>query len=179
MFPTRRLIAIFAALGLVLALAGGTLAGGARHATASFVDATGATVGWARLVEDATGRVHVSIHVKGLSPGLHGVHIHAVGACAPSFAAAGGHYNPLAHQHGLENPDGPHAGDLPNLVVNEAGVGHLDATTDRVTISPGTATLFDATGSAFIIHANPDDQLTDATNGGSGGRIACGVITPG
>lgn len=179
MFPTRRLIAIFAALGLVLALAGGTLAGGARHATASFVDATGATVGWARLVEDATGRVHVSIHVKGLSSGLHGVHIHAVGACAPSFAAAGGHYNPLAHQHGLENPDGPHAGDLPNLVVNEAGVGHLDATTDRVTISPGTATLFDATGSAFIIHANPDDQLTDATNGGSGGRIACGVITPG
>jgi Cu-Zn family superoxide dismutase len=97
----------------------------------------------------------VNIHVKGLAPGLHGVHIHAVGSCSPTFAAAGGHYNPLAHEHGLENPAGPHAGDLPNLVVNGAGVGYLDATTDRVTLSPGTATLFDATGSAFIIHANP------------------------
>jgi len=173
---TRRLIAILAALGLLAALAGSTLADGARHASATFVDATGATVGWARLVEDATGRVHVSIHVKGLAPGLHGVHIHAVGSCSPTFAAAGGHYNPLAHEHGLENPAGPHAGDLPNLVVNGAGVGYLDATTDRVTLSPGTATLFDATGSAFIIHANPDDQLTDATNGGSGARIACAVI---
>jgi Cu-Zn family superoxide dismutase len=176
MYLTRRLIAILAALGLLAALAGATLAGGARHASATFVDATGATVGWARLVEDATGRVHVNIHVKGLAPGLHGVHIHAVGSCSPTFAAAGGHYNPLAHEHGLENPAGPHAGDLPNLVVNGAGVGHLDATTDRVTLSPGTATLFDATGSAFIIHANPDDQLTDATNGGSGARIACAVI---
>lgn len=178
----RRLVVAAAALGLIAALAGSALAGGARHASATFVDATGATIGWARLVEDATGIVHVNIHVKGLSPGLHGVHIHAVGACTPTFAAAGGHYNPLGHQHGLDNPNGPHAGDLPNLVVNDAGVGHLDATTDRVTLSPGPATLFDASlgaaGSALIIHANPDDQVTDATNGGSGSRIACAVIEP-
>jgi Cu-Zn family superoxide dismutase len=173
---TRRLIAMLAALALVAAFAGSTLAGGALHASATFVNADGATVGWARLVEDATGRVHVNIHVKGLAPGLHGIHVHAVGSCSPTFAAAGGHYNPLAHQHGLDNPAGPHAGDLPNLVVNGAGIGRLDATTDRVTLSPGSATLFDATGSAFIIHANPDDQVTDATNGGSGARIACAVI---
>jgi Cu-Zn family superoxide dismutase len=121
----------------------------------------------------------VNVHVDGLAPGLHGIHIHAVGACSPAFTAAGGHYNPLVHQHGLENPSGPHAGDLPNLVVNGAGIGHLDAVTDRVTLSPGPATLFDTTalvvGSAFIIHAGPDDQLTDPT-GGSGGRIACAVI---
>lgn len=155
-------------------------AAGAWHASAMFVDANGAVVGWARLVEDATGIVHVNAHVDGLTPGSHGIHIHGVGACSPTFAAAGGHYNPLGHQHGLENPEGPHAGDLPNLAVNVAGVGHLDATTDHVTLSPGPATLFDTTaggvGSAFIIHANPDDQVTDATNGGSGGRIACGVI---
>jgi len=173
---TRRLIAILAALGLLAALAGATLAGGARHASATFVDAAGATVGWARLVEDATGRVHVNVHVAGLAPGLHGIHIHSVGACAPDFGAAGGHYNPLTHQHGLDNPAGPHAGDLPNLVVNGAGIGHLDATTDRVTLSPGLATLLDTNGSAFIIHANPDDQVTDAGNGGSGARIACAVI---
>lgn len=176
MFPTRRLIAIAAAFALLAALAGSTLAAGPPHASATFVDATGAPVGWARLVEDATGRVHVNIHVKGLAPGLHGIHIHSAGACAPDFLAAGGHYNPLGDQHGLDNPNGPHAGDLPNLVVNEAGIGHLDATTGRVTLSPGATTLFDATGSAFIIHANPDDQVTDATNGGSGARIACAVI---
>ena len=180
MFPTRRLIALLASLALLAALAGATVASGPPHASATFVNAAGVTVGWARLVEDATGRVHVNIHVKGLAQGLHGVHIHSVGACSPTFVAAGGHYNPLVHEHGLENPAGPHAGDLPNLVVNGAGVGHLDATTDRVTLSPGPATLFDTTtlavGSAFIIHANPDDQVTNATNGGSGARIACAVI---
>ena len=192
---TRRLIALALASVMTVALggvavAGGSLrgdaparasaGGGALHASAAFVDVTGASVGWARLVEDASGIVHVSVHVSGLAPGLHGIHIHSVGACSPTFAAAGGHYNPLGHQHGLDNPSGPHAGDLPNLVVNEAGIGHLDATTDRVTLSPGAATLFDATagavGSAFIIHANPDDQVTDAGNGGSGARIACAVI---
>lgn len=153
---------------------------GARHASAAFVDPTGATIGWAHLVEDASGVVHVNVHVEGLAPGRHGIHIHGVGACAPTFAAAGGHYNPFGAQHGLDNPNGPHAGDLPNLTVNRQGIGHLDAKTDRVTISAGPTTLFDTTagavGSAFVIHANEDDQVTDATNGGSGGRIACAVI---
>jgi Cu-Zn family superoxide dismutase len=171
----RRLTATLAALGLLAAIAGTTLAGGARHASATFVDTTGATVGWARLVEDGTGRVHVNIHVKGLAPGLHGIHIHAAGACSPDFGAALGHYNPLGLKHGLENLLGPHAGDLPNLVVNGAGVGRLDATTDRVTLSLGAATIFDTNGSAFIIHFGPDDQLTDPT-GNSGVRIACAVI---
>ena len=146
------------------------------HASATLIDATGSPVGWVGLVEDGSGVVHVNLHVEGMTPGLHGVHIHAVGACSPTFAAAGGHYNPLGHQHGLDNPEGAHAGDLPNLSVNVAGVGHLDATSDRVTIAPGPATLVDADGSAFIVHANPDDQVTDAGNGGSGARIACGVI---
>jgi Cu-Zn family superoxide dismutase len=179
---TRHLVTLGSAVGLLGALTGTTRAGGAIHGYANFVDSSGATIGWARLVEDATGRVHVNILVSGLTPGLHGVHIHAVGACSPTFAAAGGHYNPLGHQHGLDNPSGPHAGDVPNLVVNGAVVGHLDVTTDRVTLSSGPATVFDETplavGSAFIIHANPDDQVTDATNGGSGARIACAVIRP-
>jgi Cu-Zn family superoxide dismutase len=119
----------------------------------------------------------VDVKVDGLSSGLHGIHIHAVGSCTgPAFASAGGHYNPLGHQHGLENPNGPHAGDLPNLVVDSNGHGRLHAKTDRVTLSPGIATLFDGDGSALIIHANPDDQVTDVGNGGSGARIACGVI---
>jgi Cu-Zn family superoxide dismutase len=172
--------ALGAAVAILGALAGSVAGGGATHASATIVDASGATVGWAKLVEDASGTVHVHVHVEGLTAGLHGIHIHSIGACTPTFAAAGGHYNPSGRQHGLANPAGAHAGDLPNLSVNADGVGHLDATTDRVTLTNGPATLFDTTagaaGSALIIHANEDDQVTDATNGNSGGRIACGVI---
>jgi superoxide dismutase, Cu-Zn family len=176
----RSLVAAWAGLALLVMVSAGTAATGAAHAGGTFIDATGQAIGWVRLVEDGTGRVHVNVHVAGLTPGLHGIHIHAIGACSPTFAAAGGHYNPLGHQHGLDNPNGAHAGDLPNLIVNAEGVAHLNATTDRVTISPGPTTLFDSTplavGSAFIIHANEDDQVTDATNGNSGARVACAVI---
>jgi Cu-Zn family superoxide dismutase len=179
----RPLITVLAGVGLLVMLTAGVAVGGATRASGTFVDPAGATVGWVKLVEDATGIVHVAVHVDGLAAGRHGIHIHAIGACSPTFAAAGGHYNPLGHQHGLENPSGPHAGDLPNLVVNGAGIGRLEATTDRVTLSSGPATLFDSTtgavGSAFIIHAAEDDQLTDATNGNSGARIACAVIEAG
>jgi Cu-Zn family superoxide dismutase len=177
-----------AILGGSLAMAGALIIGsvaaaapGATQARASLVDPSGATVGWALLTEDARGTVHVNVHVKGLSAGLHGIHLHAVGACtlgtATVFSSAGGHHNPGARQHGLDNPLGAHAGDLPNLTVNGAGVGHLDATTDRATLSAGPVSLFDWDGSAVIIHAGADDQLTDPT-GNSGGRIACGVIEP-
>jgi len=179
----RRAVAVAAPVLVLVALTGATSAASARQASGTFVDAAGATVGWVRLVEDADGTVHVNVKVSGLAPGRHGIHIHAIGACSPTFAAAGPHYNPLARLHGLSNPDGAHAGDLPNLIVNEDGVGHLDATTDRVTLTNGPTTLFDATanavGSALIIHANEDDQVTDATNGGSGARVACGVIVAG
>ena len=179
----RRLVAIWAGLAVLVMLTAGVAAGGASHAGGIFINAAGQTVGWVRLVEDRTGVVHVNVHVSGLPPGLHGIHIHAIGACSPTFAAAGGHYNPLGHEHGLNNPNGAHAGDLPNLIVNANGVGHLNATTEGVTLTPGPATLFDSTasaeGSAFIIHANEDDQVTNATNGNSGARIACAVIERG
>lgn len=173
-----RILLPLVAIGALVAMVASPVvsAGPARHAVAAFVDADGAAVGWARLVEDARGTVHVNAHVEGLAPGRHGIHIHAVGACAPTFAAAGGHLNPGGRQHGLDNPDGPHAGDLPNLIVNGEGVGHLNATTDRVTLGGGVAALFDIDGSALIIHANEDDQVTNATNGNSGARVACAVI---
>jgi Cu-Zn family superoxide dismutase len=187
MTSVRRIIVAIGALGaaiaVTVALAGASVAGGATHASATIVNADGIEVGWAKLVEDGSRIFHVSVHVKGLTPCLHGIHNHSIALCSPTFAAAGGHYNPLARTHGLASPSGAHAGDLPNLVVNEDGVGHLDATTDRVTLTEGPTTLFDTTvnaaGSAFIIHANEDDQVTDATNGNSGARIACGVIVAG
>jgi Cu-Zn family superoxide dismutase len=179
MITRRFALAALPALALV-GLMSATAVGRAPQAGGTFVDANGATVGWVRLVEDATGVVHVNVKVDGLTPGRHGIHIHGIGACTPTFAAAGPHYNPLGYQHGLLNPSGAHAGDLPNLIVNEDGIGRLDATTQGVTLSAGPTTLFDVTpgaiGSAFIIHANEDDQLTDASNGNSGARIACAVI---
>jgi Cu-Zn family superoxide dismutase len=175
----RRLLPAVIAVGVLTGAVASVLAGPALHAGGSVLDVDGTVIGTVRLVEDATGRVHVNVHVDGLTPGRHGIHIHAVGACEPTFAAAGPHFNPGARQHGLANPAGAHAGDLPNLEVSPAGVGHLDTTTDRVTLSGGPATLFDADGSAFIIHANPDDQVTDATNGGSGARVACAVVVAG
>ena len=171
-----KVIWVLATLALLLSLTGiNVQAAGAQHATAILRDANGQEIGFAKFVEDATGIVHVNVHVKGLAPGLHGIHIHAVGSCTPTFAAAGAHHNPLGAQHGLDNPAGPHAGDLPNLTVNTAGVGHLNTTTDRVTLTSGPTSVFDADGSALVIHASVDDQVTDPT-GSSGGRIACGVI---
>lgn len=189
MTPKRRWLRLAALLApaavLAVALTGGAtgaLGGGALHAEAALVDTAGNSVGWARFVEDATGTVHLSVHVQGLTPGLHGIHIHAIGTCTlgttPAFSSAGGHHNPLGHTHGLLSPTGPHAGDLPNLVVNEDGVGHLDTTTDLATQSAGTTSIFDADGSALVIHAAEDDQVTNAT-GNSGPRIACGPIVAG
>ena len=166
-------------LGLTAALTIGTgavTAGGASRASASIIDATGATIGFATFTEDATGRLHVNVHVNGLTPGLHGAHLHAVGLCGgPSFVSAGGHHNPLGVQHGLENPLGAHAGDLANLIVNEQGRGHLDVTTRLARLSAGPTSLFDGDGSAIVIHASEDDQVTNPT-GNSGARVACGVI---
>lgn len=170
-------ISIALAALLVAMMVSTVAAGGALHATADLRDPTGGVVGWARFTEDANGILHVNVQVRGLPEGLHGIHIHAVGQCSPTFAAAGGHHNPLGHDHGLDSPTGAHAGDLPNLVVNGAGNGHLDATSDRATLSVGPVSIFDADGSALVIHFGEDDQVTTPT-GNSGSRIACGVISP-
>jgi Cu-Zn family superoxide dismutase len=145
--------------------------------TAEFKTSVGETVGDATLTQNADGAVRLQVQVRGLPPGVHGIHIHAVGACAPTFAAAGPHYNPMNKKHGLESPDGPHAGDLLNLTIGADGTGSMDATTTMVSLTPGEKTVFDADGSAIVIHAFQDDQKTDPA-GNSGERIACAVIQP-
>jgi Cu-Zn family superoxide dismutase len=143
-------------------------------------DPAGSPVGTARLTADEDGTIRLVLHVDRLPAGTHGVHFHAVGSCqrgdSTAFASAGGHHNPLQRKHGLENPDGPHAGDLPNLVVDASGGGNLDTRTARATLRPGPATLLDSDGSSLIVHASADDQKTDPS-GNSGARLACGVIT--
>jgi superoxide dismutase, Cu-Zn family len=123
--------------------------------------------------------VEIHLTAKGLKPGLHGVHLHAVGKCEPDFTAAGGHFDP--GPAGNTDPDANHPyhmGDIPQLEVGANGEGTLNAITTRVTLSPGPLTLFDADGTAVIIHANPDQGITgEPKSGVSGGpRVACGVI---
>jgi Cu-Zn family superoxide dismutase len=148
----------------------------APAATAALVNAAGATVANAVLTGNADGSVSISLSGTGLPAGIHGIHIHAVGACAaPEFTSAGAHFNPMGKLHGLHNPGGPHNGDLPNLTVAASGAVSWQATTDRVTLTPGPTSILDQDGSALVVHAAADDQSTDPS-GNSGARIACGVI---
>jgi Cu-Zn family superoxide dismutase len=147
-------------------------------ARADFATAAGESVGSATLTQNADGSVRVQAQVRGLPPGQHGILFHQFGACAPTFGAAGELFNPMGTMHGLENPNGPHAGDLPNLTVNADGTGSFDANTKMVTLTSGPMSVFDSDGTALIIHALADDQKTDPS-GNSDGRIACAVLQPG
>lgn len=151
----------------------------AQRAFAELRNAQGAVVGVATFNQATPTRLEIDVTVTNIEPGRHGLHIHEVGRCeAPGFTTAGGHLNPTNRQHGLENPQGPHAGDLPVLVVDPNRSGQLRTTSENLTLSTGTAALFDADGSAVVIHAQDDDQRTDPT-GNSGDRIACGVVQRG
>ncbi|CAN5260136.1 superoxide dismutase family protein [soil metagenome] len=148
-------------------------------ATVTLTDVSGAPRGTAALRQDMEGIVYVQLRGVALPAGTKGIHFHAVGRCdnegAGAFATAGPHFNPESKRHGLSSVDGPHAGDMPNIVVRDDGTVGADLQTDRVTLTEGSRSLFDADGSALIIHAGPDDQITDPS-GNSGARIACGVV---
>jgi superoxide dismutase, Cu-Zn family len=147
-----------------------------NHARADIKNAGGKTIGTASLRGTKDG-VLLTINVNGLPEGLHAVHVHSVGKCeGPAFTSAGPHFNPLNKKHGLENAAGPHAGDLPDMYVEKNGVGRYEVLLDGITLGSGETSIFDADGSAIVIHVTADDNVTDPT-GNSGDRIACGVIT--
>lgn len=149
----------------------------ARTASAALRDAAGQPVGRAVLSEQGPG-TRIEMDVRGLPPGVKGVHVHEVGSCVPPFESAGAHFNPESKKHGTMNPAGAHAGDLPNIEIAGNGTGRLVTVTSRFTLAPGPTSVLDANGSAIVIHAAADDYRTDPT-GNSGGRIACGVIVAG
>ena len=174
---SRRALPLLA-LALVACQTAASSGGGApRRASATLADTGGRDVGTVQLVEQQTGRVTLTGTLHDLPPGSHGIHLHAVGQCdaAAAFAGAGAHFNPGARKHGLDAPEGPHAGDLPMVVVAADGRATLSMTTDRVTLGDGPTSLFDADGSSLVLHAAADDQRTDPS-GNSGARIACGVV---
>ena len=140
-------------------------------------DATGRQVGVARLTESGDG-VQIEVRVAGLTPGEHGIHVHAAGRCeAPAFESAGPHFSATPKQHGTQNPQGPHTGDLPNLTVGADGTGTGTFTVSGVQLhGTGANGLMQTGGTSLVIHADRDDMLTDPS-GNSGARIACGVIS--
>lgn len=139
-------------------------------------NAQGEKVGNATLTETKSG-VKIDLQATKLSPGKHGIHFHANGVCeGPDFKSAGDHFNPKQKKHGLKNkPHGPHAGDLPNLVVAQDGSAHASMMSKTVSLGKGQNSLRKQGGTALVIHATEDDQKTDPS-GKSGDRIACGVI---
>jgi superoxide dismutase, Cu-Zn family len=145
--------------------------------TVTLAAPNGSTIGNAHLRQTGNGEVTVEGTVSSLTPGSHGIHFHAVGLCegGTGFSTAGAHYNPTNREHGLSTPAGPHAGDAPNLVAGADGRATFSFTTDRVTLTAGATTLFDGDGSALVIHAAPDDQVSQPS-GNSGARVACGVV---
>jgi Cu-Zn family superoxide dismutase len=151
--------------------------GPALQAQAVLKDRTGQQVGLATLTEGPNG-VRIEVAGVGLPPGPKGIHIHAVGKCEPpEFTSAGAHFNPGGRKHGRLNPDGSHAGDLPNLVVTPLGAVGLDVTTAAVTLRAARASArVGPAGTSLVIHAQPDDER-NLTHGNSGACIACGVIT--
>ena len=144
--------------------------------TATMRDASGRELG-ALTLTDAGGGISVSGTLRGLPPGEHGMHIHMVGRCdPPSFESAGGHWNPTTRQHGSENPQGPHLGDMPNVTVGADSTATVQGTANGGSLRGATNMLLDTDGAAIVIHAARDDYKTDPS-GGSGARIACGVIS--
>jgi len=152
------------------------LASASPGATATLRDGQGKVIGTATLTP-GDGGVKIAVTVSGVAPGLHGFHVHAVGKCeGPEFKSAGGHFNPAVKEHGLENPKGAHAGDMPNLSVGTDGAGKGEFLARGATLEAGPGSLFPEGGTAVVLHAAPDDMKSDPA-GNAGARIACGVVT--
>jgi superoxide dismutase, Cu-Zn family len=158
-----------------LLLSAAALPAAAQTAKAAMKNVDGKDVGTVTLTQTPHG-VLLSLSVKGLPPGEHAFHVHAVGKCEPPFTTAGGHFNPGNKKHGMMAAEGEHAGDMPNLFIPANGELTVEVQNAAITLEKGKPnSVFDTDGSAVIIHANKDDYKTDPT-GDAGGRIACGVI---
>jgi Cu-Zn family superoxide dismutase len=146
-------------------------------ATAPVRNAAGRELGTLTLADSAQSGIRVTGRLTGLPPGEHGIHIHMVGQCQPPFESAGAHWNPTSRQHGTQNPQGPHLGDMLNITVGADSSVNVSLTTTGGSLRSANG-LMDADGASIVVHTRADDYRTDPS-GNSGDRIACGVVTSG
>lgn len=167
--------ALFLSLLAVPAAAETAKPAAAKPVTVKLSDAKGKSIGTAKLSATADG-VKITLAVKGLAPGEHAIHVHETAKCeGPDFKSAGGHYNPEHKQHGKDNPEGPHAGDIPNFTVNAKGASTATVVAPGITLDDGPHSVFTGGGTALVIHEKADDLKSDPA-GNAGSRVACGLI---
>ncbi len=162
--------AFFATAGLLFAGAIAPAFAAVSAAHADLGPASGSSVSGIVTLIPVAGGVHIEVKASGLTPGVHGFHVHELGDCsAPDASSAKGHFNPGGKPHGA------HAGDLPDLKADASGAAHLSADVQGVELGDGSTSIL---GRALVIHADPDDHKTQPS-GNSGKRVACGVIKAG
>jgi superoxide dismutase, Cu-Zn family len=168
-----------AAIVAGLALSGFAQSKPMKKKTVTLTNASGNDAGTAIISSKGSG-VEVKLNLKGLTPGVHAVHFHQNAKCdPPDFKSAGGHFNPTGKQHGFDNPQGHHAGDMMNFTVKPDGTAKASVEDTDVVLGTGSEpnSLFANGGTAIVVHAKADDYKTDPA-GNSGDRVACGAITP-
>lgn len=165
----NRTLALLAMIGFA-----GTIGVSAQMKHVDLTDAKGNNVGMAMISPAKGGGVSIDLTLKGLPPGEHGIHLHEVAKCEPpAYKSAGAHFNPTKKKHGLSNPDGPHAGDMPNFTVSAKGTAQTTITNKNVTMDTGANSIL---GTALVIHERADDGKTEPS-GNAGSPLACGAIT--
>lgn len=150
-----------------------------QPASVELVGVDGKALGTVGIAQDGNGTTLDLRVTGGLEEGMHGVHLHETGQCdLPDFSTAGGHWNPEGKEHGRDNPDGAHVGDLANLAIDGEGRGRSTILVENVLLEGGLYPMSDEDGTALVVHAGPDDYVTNPS-GDSGARVACAVLTNG